>query len=318
MHQINWKGIDLNLLVVLDSLLESQSVSRAAEKLHLSQPAVSHALTRLRCLTGDPILVRTGRTMTPSPYALRIQQQVKEVLAKTLNILKSPAPFDPLKCTETFTLGITDYVEILVLPAIVSAVRRFAPHARIFVRHHGFDASAETLRLGEIDAAIAFDAGAFEQFKRTQLYEEEYVCLVARGHRGFGGRHGLRSYLESAHLQISPSTSLVGFLDTALSAVGITRQIAVSLPRYAAAASLIEQTDVIGTLPLRLAKHYASRYDVAIKPLPFTLSKSRVCLFWSNRTDVDVAHIWLRSTIVDTVQRENGLPRNVRKGKQGA
>lgn len=296
------KKADLNLLVILDALLATRSVSRTAELLFMSQPAVSHALARLRLLFGDPILVKNGRGMTPSARAQRLHPALKSVLAQTRALLGSQSSFVAADCAESFTLGVTDYVDTLLLPAILVAVRRGAPRARVLVRHMSLGAAAEHLSAGQIDVAIAFDLPAFERLERVSLYKENYLCVVPKGHRGFSGRGGLDRYLQASHLQVSPSENFSSLLDMRLEALDIRRNIFVSLPRYSAAARMIAETGLVGTLPARLARYFAKIYPVSVCAVPVELPSVELCLFWSERTASDAAHAWLRGVMVNAVR----------------
>ncbi len=295
------KRIDLNLLVVLDTLLTTRSVGKTAEALFLSQPAVSHALNRLRQLFDDPILLRNGRAMTPSAQAERLQPALREWLHQTQTLLDTPTRFDPAACADTFTLGVTDYVETLLLPAITVAMRRMAPNARLRARHMRLGTAGQLLTQGEIDVAIAFDLPVFEALQRTVLYEESYTCLVPDGHPGFGGRGGLARYRASPHLQISPSENFSSLLDTRLEAQGLHRNAVVSMPRYAAVGPVIAEAGLVGTLPTRLARHFAALYPVRLSPLPLSLPAERLCLLWNERTASDIAHGWLREAMVQAI-----------------
>lgn len=301
MHGENLRRADLNLLLVLNALLHASSVSKAAETLCLSQPAVSHALGRLRALLDDPILVRHGRSMTPTVRALRLQPALRELLRQADELFGRAAPFAPAQCTETFCLGVTDYVDLLFLPSIVTSLRLQAPLARLLVRHMALGGAARLLGAGDVDATIAFDLPALANLPKHEICDEHYACLVAPGHPGFSGKAGLQRYLGESHLLVSPSENFTSLLDMRLAEAGIARRVAVSLPRYSAAPALIASTGLVGTLPARLAHYLASHFPIEVVPLPVELPPVRLCMFWSERTAHDGAHQWLRSAIIAAV-----------------
>ncbi len=301
-HGENLRRADLNLLLVLNALLYTSSVSKAADMLCLSQPAVSHALGRLRALLDDPILVRHGRSMTPTVRALRLQPALRELLRQADALFGRTAPFAPAACTDTFSLGVTDYVDQLFLPSIVTSLRLQAPLARLLVRHMALGGATRLLGSGDVDATIAFDLPALAKLPKHEICDEHYACLVAPGHPGFSGKAGLQRYIGESHLLVSPSENFTSLLDMRLAEAGITRRIAVSLPRYSAAPALIAGTGLVGTLPARLANYLAGHFPIEVRPLPVELPPVRLCMFWSERTAHDSAHQWLRAAIVTAVE----------------
>ncbi len=180
MHQMNdLRRIDLNLLVILDALLSEQHVTRAAERLHLSQPAVSHALARLRDLLGDPLLVRAGASLVPTPQALELMAPLAEALAQVQSLL-APNTFDPATARRTFRLAMSDYGAAIVLPGLIRTLRREAPGIDLQISHASREGMLEGVLNGDIDVAAGVFPEMPNELRSTPLFEEHYVCLVDR------------------------------------------------------------------------------------------------------------------------------------------
>ncbi len=291
---VNPPRFDLNLLTVLNMLLRERSVSRAAARLNLSQPAVSHALSRAREAFGDPLLVREGSVMRPTPQALRIAAQLPDVLDGVERVLQTTRSFDPMHLQEDIRIGMTDYADYLLLPALLDSLQSRAPHLRILSRDLHSETVAHDLSTGLIDMAISFKLAEMPHLHERFLISDHYVCLAKKSVRG---SMGLERYLAARHVQISYRGVFKGGLDEALDRMGLQRQISVFTPHVLAAAAAAARAGLLLTAPERLARSLVRIFPLRIFELPFESPKLQLTLVWHARNNADVAQGWLRESI---------------------
>lgn len=296
---MNINRLDLNLLVTLDALITERSVSRAALRLHLSQPAVSSALTRLRAAFGDPLLIRTGRGMTPTPRALELADPVREILAQVERLLSADA-FDPLSAAGTITVGTTDYVEFVLLPELLARLRRRAPCLRIAVLSLTEPSLREGLESGRVDVAIGHFPSAGSNMHLRALFREEYVCVAREDHPGFTRQPTLRQFTEAAHLVVSPQGGgFVGPVDSALARHGLKRTVAVSLPHFMTVPHVVARCDLVVTLTERVARTFCTTMPLSIFKPPVNVPGFEISALWHERTHHDPANRWLRELVFE-------------------
>lgn len=297
---MNIQKIDLNLLVVLNALLDERSVSRVARRLHLSQPAVSHALARARIALEDPLLIRDGGSMVPTPQAMRLQAGLREVLASMEELLGRMRPLEPARLTEVVHLGMTDYADFLLMPSIVERLRAQAPGVRLIARDVSSDLLAQDLFSGRIDMAVAPSVEVAPNLHQELLYEERYVCLAAQD---FRGRLTLKRYLQSQHVQVSYRGVLAGGPDDGLLRMGLSRNVVLSTPHFMAAAGAVARAGLLMTTMERLAWRLVREHlPLRILDVPFELPKIELELAWPSRTHLDSAQAWMRSVIRDVAE----------------
>lgn len=300
MHRTNLKTVDLNLLAVLDALLEARNVTRAAEAVGLSQPAVSHALARLRVLFQDPLLVRVGRNMVPTRRASELQNPVRDVL-RDVRRLVDPIAFDPVMAEGRFRINTPDATSAVVLSKVLSRISRQAPRLD-FVITNAAVGRFEAMSRGEIDLAIdAFDSLP-DGFHREKLLRDRLVC-VARSHHPVAAR-GLdaAAYAHWPHVNLDTASSRM--LDRVLSEIGIERRSAITVSNFITAAFVVAETDWLLTLPSNLAKHVQQMLPLKILDLPFAAPEPTLDQTWHDVVHRDPRHIWLRHQI-RTVIREH-------------
>ena len=295
------RNVDLNLLVALDALLAERSVSRAAVRLHLSQPAASALLARLRELFGDPLLLRSARGMLPTPRALELLGPVKQVLDEIEAIVQPRAPFDPASASPTFTLSASDYVEYALLPKLVDYLERKAPGVRLEVRSLDLQLVAMQMESGEVDLCITGLQNAAPGLHLRPLYTERLVSVVRRNHPGVGARLTLDQFCSLEHIQVSVRGS--GFstrIDEALAALGRKRRARLAVPHFLLVPEIVARSDMISALPERLARGYAKQLRI-LEP-PVELQKFTVGEMWHERNERDPAQQWLRDVLVELAQ----------------
>jgi DNA-binding transcriptional LysR family regulator len=280
--------LDLNLLRVFDALLQDGSVTAAAERLHLSIPATSRALSRLRRAMGDPVLVRAGRGMAPTPFALRIAPRVRSLLDEASALINAEE-LELAELRRTFTIRVSDGV---VTP-LVTAVAAQAPGVVLRFVAEG-DESAEALRDGSVDLDIGAGDDPEADIRSVVLFRERLVGIV-RADSPLKSRPTLKQLCRHPHVSVSRRGRVRGPLDVALQAVGLQRHVAAVVPFYSAAAQLVASSDYIGLAPQRLAEQYPG--SLRWFPISADLPEVEVRLRWHARLDADPAQRWLRETI---------------------
>ena len=295
-HHFNLAGIDLNLLVVFDALMTSQHLTRAAEKIGLSQPATSNALSRLRKLFKDDLFIKTSKGMTPTPKAIELAEFIHEVLLQVQTAIYSESQFIPQQSDRILRLGMDDYSEVVFLPKLLKQIEILAPKVKIQVRSTNWIRSPKLLDADEIDLAI----GHCPQFQawhtRQSLYQEHFVCLLAQKFQ-IQKAIALQEYIAASHLLVSPKEDMVGLVDQALAEQNLSRNVAMSVPNFLIVPFLLVNTNLIATLPAQLVKTFVEVWQLYASPLPFEMTGFSVDMLWHNKNDRDQGHIWLRNLI---------------------
>jgi DNA-binding transcriptional LysR family regulator len=293
---MNVASLDLNLLVALDALLQEESVSRGGRTIGLSQPAMSHALSRLRGLLADPLLVRTGGRMQLTLRAQSMRRTVRDALDRVHEVFVSDA-FVPASSTRTFRLFTSDYASNLILSPLSKAVQRSAPGVRIEVHPwRGIPAdSQESARIP--DAVVACQTRDLPGFYRQRLFTDHDVCVMRAGHRLSGKKFNLKTFLEAPHVAVAAVEFSADPVDVWLQEVGSPRCVAVTVPHYIEALHLVAQTELIAVIPERLVRAYASVLHLAMKTVPLDVGTFDEYLLHSARTHADLGCIWLRELI---------------------
>ena len=292
-------GVDLNLVLALDALLAERHVTRAATRLGITQSAASHALARLRDLIGDPLLVRGARgTMVPTPRAEQLAPAVHKVLTELASALRGDEAFDPATAKRTFRIGASDYVELVLLPALLERLGRLAPGIDLWV--HTYEGHGdEALVTGAVDMVIGPVrgtrlAGAYEKV----LFDDGFTCVMRPGHPLADQRLTLTRYCSAAHVLVAPRGTPGSLVDAALAAEGKARRIALALPHFLVVPHVVAGSDLIATLASRVASRFAGVLDLVTSPTPFPMPKFQISLAWHERFQHDAAHRWLRDQLV--------------------
>jgi len=304
MHKMNnIAASDLNLLLVLEALLEERHVSRAALRLNRSQPAVSHALARLRDIFNDPLLVRGNDGMQPTARALQLAQPLSEALALVRSMVEQPL-FDVRQTERLFRLSLSDYGAAILLPALVSRLRQNAPLVDIIVVSYGRDRALAALSDGEIDLAVGvyptLKQPSHRDLNSTLLFEESFACLI--DDKSAHGPLDLAAYLSRPHVQVSVALQDNSEIDTALLRLGHRRRIAVQIPHWSTAPDLVRGTDLILTAARRSIDQLSGR-DLLCLEVPFALPGFPFVQTWHRRRDRDAAHRWLRGQIEELMRQ---------------
>jgi DNA-binding transcriptional LysR family regulator len=313
-------NVDLNLLVALEALLSERNVTRAAQRLGLSQPAMSAALARLRALFNDPLLLRTARGMLPTAKGVELAAPVKQVLDEIGRIVRQADAFDPARAEVTFTITASDYVEFTILPRLVDHFEARAPGCRLAVRPINFATLPEQFERGEVDLALVSTTNAPENARLRPLYPERFVCAVRRGHPRAAKQITLDEFCSLEHVLISPSGgAFVAQTDAALAALGRSRSVRLSVPHFLLIPEILGRSDMMAVLPERLARAHADRLH--IMEIPFELPPYTIAQVWHERTHRDPARAWLRQALADLMENEGTrmarIPRQQKRIRRG-
>lgn len=295
MHDKALSGVDLNLLVVLRALLRERHVTRAAARVGLSQSATSHALSRLRELYGDPLLVRSGRTLSLTPRAARLLPTLERGLGELQSVLSAEPEFDPATARRTFTLGTSDYLQALIIAPLLRELTARAPAVDLVVVV--FPNLSELLESGSIDLALTVPIHETQAFRQERLFGDEFVCMVRQGHPRVRGALSLKKYLAERHVVVAPSGTPGSLVDTTLAQHGLERRIALRVTNFLIAPVVVSETDFVNTMPVRLARQLAKTYPLRLVRPPLRLPEFEFGMFWHPRFDRDPAHQWFRSFV---------------------
>jgi LysR family transcriptional activator of mexEF-oprN operon len=293
----NLRSFDLNLLLAFDALVQERSVTRAAARLKIQQPAMSHALSTLRLLLGDELFVRTGMTMEPTPRASALAVPVRQILEQAQEALLNSPSFDPATERRTFKIGINGQLEVLLLPALMSALQRQAPGIRLIVRSISIQRVFDMLDAGEIDVAIGYLPGGASWHNRQLLLEEPHVCCFNSALVKSTVPIPMADYLASSHALITAANSLTGYLEDALHRAGVRLNVVLASHNLLSLVATASVSPVVVTLLRRAAALYAPLFNLSISPLPIDLASLPVDMIWHARTDRDAASAWLRQQI---------------------
>ncbi|KAB8314612.1 LysR family transcriptional regulator [Tolypothrix campylonemoides VB511288] len=296
MHEINLARLDLNLLMALHALLKERSVTRAAQTLGLSQSATSHALNRLRKLFDDPLLVRTSQGMIPTPRAENLLEPLRQILSEIEQLIQTPT-FDPKTAQGTIQIVATDYATVVILPRVLKRVAEEAPHLDIEC-HHWREDTLEQLRNGAIDLALGGqNPPDSNEFNFQQLFVEDFVSIVRADHPVTQSEFTLEAFLAWSHALITVTNSRMGYIDAVLKKLGVKRRILLRLPHFLSAPLIVAKTDLILTLPRRLAMLFAEFANLCLLDPPVELDKFNYIQVWHKRRQHEPMHTWLRELI---------------------
>lgn len=301
-----FNNIDLNLLRVFQAIADERSLTLAGDRLHLSQPAVSYALRRLRVIFDDPLFIRTKTGMQPTPSALELAKPISRALQSVQEALSYAEQFDPAVSTRVFRASMTDAGEMFFLPPVCEYLYAHALNTKLQVAQMPSATLEETLRTGQLDFAIG-NLPALKAFtSHSLLFEERYVCLTrVRPQLPAGPQLELAEFLAMSHVLIQSPESSHQQLEEMLRARGVYRKIALEIQHFSVLPRILERTDLAVALPLRIARLFNDQGQFAIYELPVVLPSAEVTLHWHPDFENDTGHRWLRE-IITNLLREYG------------
>ncbi len=294
------RNIDLNLLVAFHRLYIDRNVSRAADNLGLSQPAMSNTLRRLRQLTGDDLFVRTSSGMTPTPCAEELAEPLAQALATIQGTLSHLASFDAAKSTRNFVASVSDIGESYLMPKLMDRLAREAPGVTLqtTMRTAGH-ALKYALESGEIDFAVGHLPDLQTGFFQRRLFQQDYVCAFRCGHPLDGRPVGIREFQDAEHLAIVAGGAGYELIDKVMASKSIKRNIRLRVSHFLSSGHLLRDTDLVATLPNKLAEILCSPFGLAYVPHPIKLPSTSINLLWHARSHRDPANQWLRSLLFE-------------------
>jgi len=295
---VNVLDVDLNLLRVLDAVLRERSVTGAASRLGLTQPAVSNALARLRRTLDDPLFVRTPRGMDPTPFAQALAEPVHRALGLVEVALTQRAGFDPAGSNRGFRFYMSDIGEIFFLPPLIERVRKTAPGVRIETVALPLAEIPAALATGELDIAVGFLPALPPPVRSRRLFRDPYVCMMRVDHPRIGATLTRREFVAASHVLVSSMGSGHRVIEEALERHGIARRIALRVPHFTVLPTVLERTDLLLTIPLRIARELEKRGRLKALRLPVPIPAADIGLHWHERVEREPGSVWLREMMI--------------------
>ncbi|WP_320535255.1 LysR family transcriptional regulator [Robbsia andropogonis] len=313
MNPTDFQRVDLNLLRVFHMILDERSLTRAGQRLGLTQPAVSYALGRLRALFEDPLFVRTTDGMMPTPAAERLALPLGRAMAAIGETLRDAEPFDPLTSTREFRLTLSDVGEQVFLPPVCEALQQAAPHVRLAADPVPLAEIESRLRLGQLDFAIGNLTALRRVTRHAALFNEEWACMT-RKRAGLPARTLSRNqFLELQHVAVSSTDSSHLAIDEALRERDLHRRIAMRVQHFTVIPQILLRTDWMVTIPRGVANVFNATGQFAIFSLPVVLPKFESTVHWHEVYEHDIGHQWFRTLLIDTLTHARLFASSARK-----
>lgn len=306
-NAMDLRQADLGLLIALDALIAERSVTRAADRLGLSQPAMSAQLARLRSLFKDPLLVSSGKQMLPTERATELQEPLHRLLDELTALVRERQTFNSVLSNRTFRIMATDYMHRIVSLPMMEELVRSAPKARLAMVLHDAKRAWQALEDDDVDVLIASDRLTPRSAKARVLMEDGFVFVQRKGHPRGRRTINLDVFCALDHVLVSPEGGgFFGATDEALAKLGRKRRVVASLPSFLLAAPLVASTDLVAVLPERLARSIPGTFDIF--PLPFESIRFYVVMSWHPRRDRDPGHEWFRGQIAAQLAKGRRIP----------
>lgn len=289
------RKLDLNLLLTLEALFRTGGVTAASEILGVTQPAVSHGLKLLRRYFDDPLFVRVGNRLVPTPRAIELQEPIAR-LGRDLQTALAPKEFDPATAQRVFSVCLSDLGELLFLKDFLEAFRRAAPACSVRCLQVSVDEIAEVLQLGNADLAFG---GMIPEMPATlrqrRMFDFDYVCIMAASHPSARAPLDRSTYCDLPHAILSRSGDFEDHIEQHLARAGIRRKKVLSLSHHMVAAKLIAGSDLVATVPRIVAPRFAEIFPIAIRELPFKMPRVVSRMYWHEQFNMDTSNKWLRA-----------------------
>ncbi len=300
---MNLRSVDLNLLTIFNAIMVEKHMTRAANRVGMTQPAMSNALSRLRELTGDPLFVRTGRGMMPTPRATALAIPIRRALDLVQAGLTEKAAFDPATSDRSFTLAIGDYCEVLFLPQVLSALQSEAPGVSLSLQSPAGATLVKELKDNSVD--LVWDATPLDGpgFSSETLFDDTIVWIMSTTHPlAKKKRPTLDDYASASHVRLDPGHTYVHNYDRFVRNLGVHRHFAVELTRIVPMAFAVAETHYVATVPNRMAEHFARFLPIVTKPVPLDLPSTAFYQSWHVSRNDDPGLNWLRQRLMGLAQ----------------
>lgn len=296
---MNLRDIDLNLLLIFNQILVERSASAAADKLGVSQPAISNALKRLRALLNDELFLRTSRGMEPTPFAQHLAEPVASALNTLQNALSKRDSFDPMTSQRIFRLAMTDIGEMYFMPTLMNAVATRAPHIQLRTLRPDAANLKEDMEDGSIDVALGLFPNLQSGFFQRRLFRHRYVCLYRRGHPTIRSPLTQEQFYGLDHVGVLASNTGHKIVDEVLEKGNRKRKLQLVVPHFIAVGHILSTTDLVATVPERFAERCKAPFDLVAQPHPVRLPEIPIHLFWHAKYNQDPGNLWLRQMLVE-------------------
>lgn len=294
---MNLRNFDLNLLTIFEAILAERSMTRAAKRLGMTQPAISNALNRLRQQIDDPLFLRTADGMTPTPRAQALAPSIKSALETVRRSLSDDATFNPASANRTFTLALGDYAEQTIVPHLIREVRAQSKNIHFHFLPNAGSSLIKEMREGRVD--LVWDGTAVEQngFVSEVVESNKMVCIMAKDHPlAQKDILSVEDYAQAEHVQLSASSSYTHDTDQQIRRLGIRRKFAVEVPRFLSMMRITAATDLLSTMTERFARTFQEDFGIVVKELPFELTR-QIYQSWHSSQTNDPGHAWLRELL---------------------
>lgn len=287
---------DLNLIRTFVAIYEMRSVSAAAKRLNVTQPSVSYALNRLRDVLHDPLFTRTRDGMVPTFNATQLFHSFRNALNSIESAISATRHFDPQQSTRTFRLALSDLGELHFLPPLVQEFKRIAPHVGLDVVQMDSERIGDWLQTGSVDAAVGNVTIAGGRARKKTVFTESYSCLLRTAHPTISDSLSLEQFVDANHVVVAPFTGH-HLVEDVLNGMGLERKVALRVTHFTSLVAVVASTDLLLTLPTRIARAFASDGSMRVLPLPFPIPSFEVNLYWYPQTEDLAAQQWLCDTI---------------------
>lgn len=293
---MNISRIDLNLLLVYEALMNERHVTRASQRLNLSQSATSNALSRLRQALNDQMFIRTSYGMAPTPRALELETPLRRALQDIRSALDG-GEFDPANAERTFTISTSDYDVALHIPLLAQRFAQEAPGIDLRVLPHNNVDAVDQVDSGLVDLSLGWFPRAPKRLHKKLLFEESFVCVMRQRHPLANSLLKLSDYASAPHLLVTLIGDTTGIIDDILGERGLERRVAMTIPHFAAAPNVLANSDLIASLPKRIANRFADQHGLITRSLPFESYRTAHEMLWHPRVNRHPAHLWLRGLL---------------------
>lgn len=311
---MNLSALDLNLFVVLHVVLEERSATRAAKRLHVTQSAVSNAIARLRSVIGDPLVVRSGRGLAPTPRADELRPFIAQAISHLQSAVERGAAFDPGLSERSFTLSLSDNYQTSEAARIAEALGRKMPRASLRIVSSDYLVATDGLATGDVDAAFAPSAMEAPGMRARPIFEEQACFVVRRDHPRARAKVTPKLFGELDHIDVEVVLGRTGtghrLAEQHWRRAGIERKVAITVPYFITAAMIASRTDCVAALPGRMADLVCRYFPLTRLATTFPLPKMGMSLVWHERTDADPGARYFRDLVVEAVTAAHGVRRN--------
>ncbi|HLS42499.1 MAG TPA: LysR family transcriptional regulator [Paenalcaligenes sp.] len=299
------RDVDLNLLVLFDALIKECHVTRAALRMGISQSSMSGALGKLRTIFDDPLLVRTQKGLVATPRAKELALRVEALLGEIDNLIHEHKGFDPLHIEITISMIVIDYIDFVVMPKLVQVLQERAPGLSLRVLGPNPRRLSEIMSTGEADMALTYFPAPPENVRTRRLFNDRLVGMARADHPIFDGPLTLERFCQFDHVALEPgegATMYNEIIDGAIEGAGLQRRVTLSKPTFMGVPFLVSQTNLIATLPERIAERFGDFAPIRLFEIPIELDPINVVLMWHDRTHSNAVHRWLREQIIEITE----------------